>query len=81
MNQETMEATNVMTKEKTMKTEQLTQLDKHGGNREVVSDVFSMLMQYPEYALDIYNALNGSHYEDPRLVEIVTLGVFCRAKG
>ena len=63
MNKRTKEATNEMTKEKARK----------DGNREVVSDVFSMLMQYPEYALDIYNALNGSHYEDPRLVEIVTL--------
>lgn len=63
MNKRTKEATNEMTKEKGRK----------DGNREVVSDVFSMLMQYPEYALDIYNALNGSHYEDPRLVEIVTL--------
>ena len=63
MNKGTKEATNEMTKEKGRK----------DGNREVVSDVFSMLMQYPVYALDIYNALNGSHYEDPRLVEIVTL--------
>ncbi|MBR6150237.1 MAG: hypothetical protein IKQ25_03060 [Lachnospiraceae bacterium] len=76
MNKETKEATNTMAKEKASmtadKTEQA-QTDKQNGNREVVSDVFSMLMQYPEYALDIYNALNGSHYEDPRLVEIVTL--------
>ena len=85
MNKETKEATNEMAKEKasmtvggaekadeTPKTEQA-QTDKQDGNREVVSDVFSMLMQYPVYALDIYNALNGSHYEDPRLVEIVTL--------
>ena len=35
MNEEAKEATNKMTKEK--------------GNREVVSDVFSMLMQYPVY--------------------------------
>lgn len=42
-------------------------------NREHKSDVFSMLMEYPEYALDVYNALNGTSYEDPDLVEIKTL--------
>ena len=42
-------------------------------NREYKSDVFSMLMQVPEYALDVYNALNGSKYEDPSLVEMKTL--------
>lgn len=42
-------------------------------NREYKSDVFSMLMQYPEYALDVYNALNGSKLTDPTLVETRTL--------
>ena len=42
-------------------------------NREYRSDVFSMLMEYPEYALDVYNALNGTDYKDPELVEIKTL--------
>ena len=42
-------------------------------NREYKSDVFSMLMQVPEYALDVYNALNGSNYNDPSLVEMKTL--------
>ena len=42
-------------------------------NREYKSDVFSMLMQVPEYALDVYNALNGSDYKDPNLVEMKTL--------
>ena len=30
--------------------------------REYKSDVFSMLMEYPEYALDTYNALTQKHY-------------------
>ena len=42
-------------------------------NREVVSDVFSMLMQEKEYALEVYNALNGTHYDDPNEVKAVTL--------
>ena len=42
-------------------------------NREYKSDVFSMLMQVPEYALDVYNALNDSDYDDPGLVEMKTL--------
>ena len=43
------------------------------GNREVLSDVFSMLLEYPANALDVYNALNGSDYKDPELVTIVKL--------
>jgi hypothetical protein len=43
------------------------------GNREYASDVFAMLMEDGEYRLDIYNALNGSDYQDPNLVEVITL--------
>lgn len=42
-------------------------------NREVKSDVFSMLMQEKKYALQVYNVINESHYEDPEVVEIITL--------
>ena len=42
-------------------------------NREYRSDVFSMLMEYKEYALNVYNALNGTDYTDPELIEIKTL--------
>ena len=42
-------------------------------NREVKSDVFSMLMENKKYALEVYNALNGSDYEDENLVEFKTL--------
>ena len=38
-------------------------------NREYKSDVFSMLMDNPEYALSVYNALNKSNLTDPSLVE------------
>ena len=42
-------------------------------NREVKSDVFSLLMEEKENALQVYNALNGSDYKDPEMVEIVKL--------
>ena len=43
------------------------------GNREYRSDVFSMLLQDRRRALEIYNAMNGTVYDDPELVEITTL--------
>ena len=42
-------------------------------NREYRSDVFSMLMEKPEYALQVFNALNGTNYTDPGVVEMCTL--------
>ncbi len=42
-------------------------------NREYKSDVFSMLMEDKTNALQVYNALNGSSYDDPEMVEIVSL--------
>ncbi|MGN0388477.1 MAG: hypothetical protein ACI4ER_06645 [Suilimivivens sp.] len=38
------------------------------GNREYKSDVFSMLMEDPVNALELYNAMNGSAYTDPGMV-------------
>lgn len=43
------------------------------GNREYKSDVFSMLMEEPGYALEVYNALNHSDYRDPNLVDVCNL--------
>ena len=43
------------------------------GNREYKSDVFSMLMEDKEYALDVFNCLNGTKYTDAEQLEIVTL--------
>ena len=43
------------------------------GNREYKSDVFSMLMEDPARALQLYNAVNGTTYDDPAQVEIKTL--------
>ena len=43
------------------------------GNREYKSDVFSMLMEDPDNALSLYNAMNHSNYTDPGLVEMCTL--------
>jgi len=42
-------------------------------NREVKSDVFSMLMENKTYALQVYNALKGSNYTDPEMVEMIKL--------
>ena len=47
--------------------------NKNKSNREYKSDVFSMLMKVPEYALDAYNGMNMSAYTDPSLLEIDTL--------
>lgn len=43
------------------------------GNREYKSDVFGMLMEEPEYAPEVYNALNHSDYRDSDLVEVCNL--------
>ena len=42
-------------------------------NREYKSDVFSMLLEDKANALEIYNALNDSHYDRPEDVEIILL--------
>ena len=41
--------------------------------REYRSTTLSMMMQVPEYALDVYNAINGSNWTDPNLVEVILL--------
>ena len=43
------------------------------GNREYKSDVISMMLQIPEYALDVYNAMNDSVYTDPAMLQIMRL--------
>lgn len=43
------------------------------GNREYKSDVFSMLMEDRNNALQLYNAINGSNYVNPKEVEICNL--------
>ena len=43
------------------------------GNNEYKSDLFSLLMQVKEYALEIYNAVNNSDYKDPEAIRIITL--------
>lgn len=42
-------------------------------NREYKSDVFSMLLEDKSRALELYNAMAGTDYEDPEVVEICTL--------
>ena len=44
-----------------------------GDNLEYKSDVFSMLLQNPEYALDVYNSMNDSNYSNPDDLEIYLL--------
>lgn len=48
-------------------------MEKTNGNREYQSDVFSMLMMDKRRALEVYNAMNGTAYDDPELLEITTL--------
>lgn len=43
------------------------------GNREYKSDVFSMLMQDKRRALELYNAINNTEYDNLDDVEMVTL--------
>ena len=43
------------------------------GNREYKSDVFCMLMEDPQNALELYNAVNHSDYKDAGEVEICTM--------
>lgn len=47
--------------------------ESHKGNREYRSDVFSMLLMDPARALEVYNAINGTSYDDPEMVEIIPL--------
>ena len=46
---------------------------RNNGNREYKSDVISMMLQMPEYALDVYNAMNDSVYTDPDMIQIMRL--------
>lgn len=41
--------------------------------REFKSGIFSMLQEEPKYALDVYNALNGTNYTNPDLITIQKL--------
>ena len=43
------------------------------GNRQYKSDVFSMLLEEPQNALEVFNAVNGTDYADPSMVEIYML--------
>ena len=46
---------------------------QNNGNREYKSDVFCMLLQDKRNALQLYNAMNGSDYDDPEVVELCNL--------
>ena len=43
------------------------------GNRQYKSDVFSMLLEDPKNALEVFNGVNGTNYDDPSKVEIYLL--------
>ena len=42
-------------------------------NREYKSRIFTMLYSEPERALELYNAVNNTNYDNPELLEINTL--------
>lgn len=42
-------------------------------NREYKSSLFSYMLSQKEYALQVYNALNDSNYDNPEEVKITTL--------
>ncbi len=42
-------------------------------NREYKSSLFSYMLSQKEYALQVYNALNDSNYDNPKEVKITTL--------
>lgn len=48
-------------------------MTRKNGNHEYRSDVFSMLLLDKRRALEVYNAINDTQYEDPELIEITTL--------
>ena len=52
---------------------ELCKKETDAGTREYNSDVFSMLLMEKARALEIYNAINGTSYDDPELVEIIPL--------
>ena len=45
-------------------------------NREYKSDVFSLLLEDKTNAMDVYNALNDTHYDNPDEVEMIRLESF-----
>ena len=47
--------------------------DKNHVNREYKSSLFSYIFSQKEYALQLYNALNNSHYDNPEDIRITTL--------
>ena len=47
--------------------------DTNNINREYKSSLFSYIFSQKEYALQLYNALNNSHYDNPEEVRITTL--------
>ena len=47
--------------------------EKNTVNRQYKSSIFTMLFSEKEQLLALYNAVNGTSYEDPGLLEINTL--------
>jgi len=40
-------------------------MSKKSGNKEYKSDLFSLLMNEKEFALETYNAINNTNYTNP----------------
>ena len=47
--------------------------EENMSNREYKSDVFSMLLEDKARALEVYNAVAGTNYDNPEIIEICTL--------
>ena len=51
----------------------MTQKEPATANRNYKDTVFRMLFSDRKNLLSLYNAVSGAHYEDPEMLEIVTL--------
>ena len=51
----------------------MAQKEQATANRNYKDTVFRMLFSDRQNLLSLYNAVSGSHYDDPEMLEIVTL--------
>ena len=58
---------------KTLVTEQKKEVKRQFINEKYKDSVFRMAFEEKKYQLELYNALNGSDYDDPEAVEVTTL--------
>ncbi|RKJ51025.1 hypothetical protein D7Y05_03515 [bacterium 1XD42-54] len=46
-------------------------MKKMQANRTYKSRIFEMIFSNPKELLSLYNAVNGTHYQEPELLEII----------